>query len=88
MVDARAAPDALPALAGKLALVEDVFHVLKAPVIAPEEGTLHERIAGLLERSHAWSRSRPTRRACRLIEAAERDPEVRHLHRPSVPNGA
>ena len=34
---------------GRLALVEEVFRMLKAPVIAPEEGTLHERIAGLLE---------------------------------------
>jgi AcrR family transcriptional regulator len=34
---------------GRVALVEDVFRMLEAPVIALEEGTLHERIAELVE---------------------------------------
>jgi TetR/AcrR family transcriptional regulator, regulator of autoinduction and epiphytic fitness len=67
---------------GKLDLVEDAFRTLKAPVQAPETGTLRERVAGLLEQvaclveESTYSTCMPA-----LIEAAERDPQVRDLHR-------
>jgi AcrR family transcriptional regulator len=68
--------------AGKLALVEDAFRTLKAPVLAPEEGTLRERVTGLLEQV-ACLVEESTYSACMpaLIEAAEHDREVRDLHR-------
>jgi len=68
--------------AGKLDLVEDAFRTLKAPVQAPETGTLRERVVGLLEQvaclveESTYSTCMPA-----LIEAAERDPQVRDLHR-------
>jgi TetR/AcrR family transcriptional regulator, regulator of autoinduction and epiphytic fitness len=67
---------------GKLALVEDAFRTLKAPVQAPETGTLPERVAGLLEQI-ACVVEQSTYSACMpaLIEAAEHDPQVRDLHR-------
>jgi AcrR family transcriptional regulator len=67
---------------GKLALVEDAFRTLKAPVQVPEEGTLPERVTGLLEQV-ACMVEESTYSACMpaLIEAAEHDPQVRDLHR-------
>lgn len=67
---------------GKLDLVEDAFRSLKVPVQAPEEGTLRERVTGLLEQvaclveESTYSTCMPA-----LIEAAEHDPQVRDLHR-------
>jgi TetR/AcrR family transcriptional regulator, regulator of autoinduction and epiphytic fitness len=67
---------------GKLDLVEDAFRTLKAPVQAPETGTLRERVVGLLEQvaclveESTYSTCMPA-----LIDAAERDPQVRDLHR-------
>jgi hypothetical protein len=78
----------LSALAGNLALVEDVFRTVKAPVLAPEEGTLRERIVGLLEQIRAWSRSRPTRRTWR--HSSRRPSATRRCATctaASVPNG-
>jgi TetR/AcrR family transcriptional regulator, regulator of autoinduction and epiphytic fitness len=68
--------------AGKLALVEDAFRTLKAPVQAPEAGTFRERVAGLLEQVACLVEA-STYSACMpaLIEAAEHDPQVRDLHR-------
>jgi TetR/AcrR family transcriptional regulator, regulator of autoinduction and epiphytic fitness len=68
--------------AGKLALVEDAFRTLKAPVQVPEEGTLSERVTGLLSQI-ACMVEESTYSACMpaLIEAAEHDPQVRDLHR-------
>jgi TetR/AcrR family transcriptional regulator, regulator of autoinduction and epiphytic fitness len=67
---------------GKLELVEDAFRTLKAPVLAPEAGTLRERVIGLLEQV-ACLVEQSTYSACMpaLIEAAEHDPQVRDLHR-------
>jgi TetR/AcrR family transcriptional regulator, regulator of autoinduction and epiphytic fitness len=67
---------------GKLDLVEDAFRTLKAPVQAPETGTLRERVVGLLEQV-ACLVEQSTYSACMpaLIEAAEHDPQVRDLHR-------
>jgi len=66
---------------GKLALVEDAFRTLKAEALVPDSGTLRERIisfleqvAGLVEDS-TYSSCMPA-----LIEAAERDPQVREFH--------
>jgi len=66
---------------GKLDLVEDAFRTLKAPVQAPEEGTLRERVTGLLEQVACLVED-STFSACMpaLIEAAEHDPQVRDLH--------
>jgi TetR/AcrR family transcriptional regulator, regulator of autoinduction and epiphytic fitness len=66
---------------GKLDLVEDAFRTLKAPVQAPEAGTLRERVVGLLEQV-ACLVEESTFSACMpaLIEAAEHDPQVRDLH--------
>jgi AcrR family transcriptional regulator len=67
---------------GKLDLVEDAFRTLKAPVQAPETGTVRERVIGLLDQvaclveESTYSTCMPA-----LIEAAERDPQVRDLHR-------
>lgn len=67
---------------GKLDLVEDAFRTLKAPVQAPAEGTLRERVTGLLWQV-ACLVEQSTYSACMpaLIEAAEHDPQVRDLHR-------
>jgi AcrR family transcriptional regulator len=66
---------------GKLALVEDAFRTLKAMVLVPETGTLRERITGFLEQV-ACLIEESTYSACMpaLIDAAERDPEVRAFH--------
>jgi TetR/AcrR family transcriptional regulator, regulator of autoinduction and epiphytic fitness len=68
--------------AGKLALVEDAFRTLKAPVQVPEEGTLRERVTEMLWQI-ACMVEESTYSACMpaLIEAAEHDPQVRDLHR-------
>jgi TetR/AcrR family transcriptional regulator of autoinduction and epiphytic fitness len=67
---------------GKLDLVEDAYRTLKAPVQAPETGTLRERVTALLEQV-ACMVEQSTYSSCMpaLIEAAEHDPQVRDLHR-------
>jgi TetR/AcrR family transcriptional regulator of autoinduction and epiphytic fitness len=66
---------------GKLDLVEDAYRTLKAPVQAPESGTLRVRVVGLLEQV-ACLVEESTFSACMpaLLEAAEHDPQVRDLH--------
>jgi AcrR family transcriptional regulator len=66
---------------GKLALVEDAFRTLKAMAVVPEHGTIRERITGFLEQV-AGLVEESTYSACMpaLIDAAERDPQVRALH--------
>lgn len=66
---------------GKLALVEDAIRTLKAVVLVPEAGTLRERVTAFLERL-AVLVEESTYSACMpaLIEAAERDPQVREFH--------
>jgi AcrR family transcriptional regulator len=66
---------------GKLALVEDAFRTLKAQVLVPEAGTLRERVIAILEQV-AGLVQQSTYSACMpaLIEAAERDPQVREFH--------
>lgn len=67
---------------GKLELVEDAFAELRAVIPAPTEGTVPERVQALLTEvatrvaTSTWSSCMPA-----FIEAAERDPEVRSLHR-------
>lgn len=67
---------------GKLELVEDAYRTLKASVVVPESGTLRDRlvdvigqVAALVEES-TYSACMPA-----LIEAAERDLQVRDFHR-------
>jgi AcrR family transcriptional regulator len=66
---------------GKLDLVEDAFRTIKAQVLVPEHGTLRERITGFLEQvaglvvESEYSACMPA-----LIDAAERDPQVREFH--------
>ena len=66
---------------GKLALVEDAFRTLKAQVLIPDDGTIRERITGFLEQV-ATLVEESTYSACMpaLIDAAERDPQVREFH--------
>lgn len=66
---------------GKLALVEDAFRTLKAPVTVPEFGTFREKVVGLLEQV-ACLVEESTYSACMpaLIEAAEHDAQVRDFH--------
>jgi AcrR family transcriptional regulator len=66
---------------GKLALVEDAFRTLKAQVLVPEAGTLRERVTAMMEQV-AGLVEESTYSACMpaLIEAAERDPQVRDFH--------
>ena len=66
---------------GKLALVEDAFRTLKAAVQAPEGGTVRERVIALLEQV-AGLIEESTYSACMpaLIDAAERDAQVRDFH--------
>jgi TetR/AcrR family transcriptional regulator of autoinduction and epiphytic fitness len=67
---------------GKLELVEDAFRTLKAAVTVPEEGSLRDRVVGVIEQvaclveSSTYSSCMPA-----LIEAAERDDKVRDFHR-------
>ena len=66
---------------GKLALVEDAFRTMKAQALVPESGTLRERIVAFLEQV-AGLVVESTYSACMpaLIDAAERDPQVRAFH--------
>jgi AcrR family transcriptional regulator len=66
---------------GKLDLVEDAFRTLKAQAFVPTDGPLRERVIAFLEQvAHVIEES--TYSACMpaLIEAAERDPQVRAFH--------
>jgi AcrR family transcriptional regulator len=66
----------------RLDLVHDAFAELKPPITIPTEGSVHDRVVQMLEilaegiASSTWSRCLPA-----LIDAAERDPEARELHR-------
>jgi TetR/AcrR family transcriptional regulator, regulator of autoinduction and epiphytic fitness len=66
---------------GKLALVEDAFRTIKASVVVPEQGTLRDRVIAVLEQV-ACLVQESTYSACMpaLIDAAERDPNVRAFH--------
>jgi TetR/AcrR family transcriptional regulator, regulator of autoinduction and epiphytic fitness len=66
---------------GKLALVEDAFRTLKAQALMPEAGTVRDRVIAFLEQI-AGLVVESTYSACMpaLIEAAERDPQVRQFH--------
>jgi AcrR family transcriptional regulator len=66
---------------GKLELVEDAFRTLKAPVTVPPEGTLRSRVIQVIEQV-ACLIEQSTYSACMpaLIDAAERDPNVRDFH--------
>ena len=66
---------------GKLELVEDAFRTLKASVVVPEHGSLRERVIAILEQI-ACLVQESTYSACMpaLIDAAERDPNVRAFH--------
>lgn len=66
---------------GKLELVEDAFRTLKATVEAPAQGTLRDKVVGMLAQV-AMVVKESTYSACMpaLIEAAERDPQVREFH--------
>jgi AcrR family transcriptional regulator len=66
---------------GKLALVEDAFRTMKAVALIPETGTLRDRVVGFLEQI-ARLIEESTYSACMpaLIDAAERDPQVRAFH--------
>jgi TetR/AcrR family transcriptional regulator of autoinduction and epiphytic fitness len=67
---------------GKLELVEDAFRTLKVPVVVPEGGSFRERVIDVVGQvaciveSSTYSTCMPA-----LIEAAERDPNVRDFHR-------
>ena len=67
--------------AGKLALVEDAFRTLKAQALVPEAGAVRDRVIAFLEQV-AGLVVESTYSACMpaLIEAAERDPQVREFH--------
>ncbi len=66
---------------GKLALVEDAFRTLKAQALTPPTGTFPERVVSFLEQIAQYVEE-STYSACMpaLIEAAERDPQVRAFH--------
>ena len=66
---------------GKLALVEDAFRTLKAQALIPDTGTLRDRLVAFLEQL-ATLVEESTYSACMpaLIDAAERDPQVRAFH--------
>jgi AcrR family transcriptional regulator len=66
---------------GKLALVEDAFRTMKAQALIPETGTVRERVTAFLEQV-ARLVEESTYSACMpaLIDAAERDPQVRAFH--------
>jgi AcrR family transcriptional regulator len=67
---------------GKAELVEDAFNTLKAPVVAPESGTIRERVLSVVEQV-ACLVQESTYSACipALIDASERDPRMRAFHR-------
>ncbi len=63
---------------GKLDLVEDAIRTLKAGVVVPPSGSVRERVTQVLQQvatNMAWSACLPA-----IIDAAERDPEVRAIH--------
>lgn len=66
---------------GKLELVEDAIRTLKAGLVLPPGDSVRARITALLQLAAAnvadvtWSRCLPA-----LIDAAERDPEVKDIH--------
>ncbi|HEV3401451.1 MAG TPA: helix-turn-helix domain-containing protein, partial [Acidimicrobiales bacterium] len=63
---------------GKLDLVEDAIRTLKAGVVVPTSGSVREKITQVLQQvatNMAWSACLPA-----IIDAAERDPEVRTIH--------
>src|SRR5215467_11961101 len=66
---------------GKLALVEDAFRTLKAQALLPTTGSVRERVTSFLEQV-ARLVEESTYSACMpaLIDAAERDPQVRAFH--------
>src|SRR5205085_5739619 len=66
---------------GKLDLVEDAFRTLKAQALVPETGSIRERLIAFLGQI-ANQLAGSTYSACMpaLIDAAERDPQVRELH--------
>jgi AcrR family transcriptional regulator len=66
---------------GKLALVEDAFRTLKAQALIPDSGSLRDRMVAFLEEL-ATLVEESTYSACMpaLIDAAERDPQVRAFH--------
>ena len=67
---------------GKLELVEDAVRTLRAPLAVPAQGSVRERVTGLLAdlaenmADSTWSACLPA-----IIDAAERDPEVLDIHR-------
>ncbi len=66
---------------GKLALVEDAFRTLKAQALVPDSGPLRERVVAFLQQV-ATLVEESTYSSCMpaLIDAAERDPQVRKFH--------
>jgi AcrR family transcriptional regulator len=72
----------------RVELMHDAFHELKPSVRVPAEGSVRERIVVMLEDfarnlgTSTWSLCLPT-----LIDAAERDPEARELHRRLAGDG-
>src|SRR3954454_9417447 len=66
---------------GKLDLVEDAFRTLKAQALIPDAGTTRDRVIAFLEQI-ARLVQESTYSACMpaLIDAAERDPQVRAFH--------
>ncbi len=66
---------------GKLELVEDAFHTLKAHALVPEDGAFRDRVVAYLEQVAALV-AESTYSTCMpaLIDAAERDPKVREFH--------
>jgi TetR/AcrR family transcriptional regulator of autoinduction and epiphytic fitness len=66
---------------GKLELVEDAFRTLKASVEVPERGTFRDKVVSVIEQI-ACLVEESTYSACMpaLIDAAERDPQVRAFH--------
>jgi TetR/AcrR family transcriptional regulator, regulator of autoinduction and epiphytic fitness len=72
----------------RVELMHDAFQELKPSVRVPTEGSTRDRIIAMLEEfartlgSSTWSLCLPT-----LIEAAERDPAARKLHRQLASDG-
>ena len=66
---------------GKLELVEDAFRTLKAPIVVPDQGSLRDRVVAVIEQV-ACLVAESTYSSCMpaLIDAAERDPNVRDFH--------
>lgn len=67
---------------GKLDLVEDAVRTLRAGLVPPTEGSVRERVTGLL-RQVAENMADSTWSAClpAIIDAAARDPEVLAIQR-------